>query len=919
MCNGQPALITQSSAETPNGGCPDELTALNASCTCLTGYSATAASWVFDVTSESWNSTSHGATRPLTQSASDKLKVTTIRPMWVSSRLETLKIDSSNESSAPLTLVEDHRRGRTLSSPVLKLVRSQGNKSEVHLTTLSLTNVNLHTVAATTSGFVPATVTSLALRHCNISTLGSSFTRTWDGLEQLDLSSNTLSSYSFVGGPALKELNLSYNALAAFPVTALGSSALEELYLHGNNIQTFNVNPHEFDQIRALTAFTADPPTAVSTSCANGTRQLAHGTAFCVLRASTAAAPDASHTPAGSASYDDYDSFGALGYWLVAGAIAVLFVLLLVAWKRRRYSRERSSSPFVSPIAIEPTTPQCDLSIAFDDALNRDSVVEIAAPAIGAATAAGGGATASVATIAAQVYPGYGQPRGNSIESEDTAAMDRLLANDTVLASCRLESSELQLGRCISRGGFGLVFVGSYRGRQVAVKKIRSEREVGCEQVRQFVREISLLSSLSHPRIVEFVGACWTTPAELSAVTELMERGDLRDVTRRFKRRGYRLTWSTYKVNIALHIAEALTYLHGRTPTVIHRDLKAKNVMLNADMEAKLSDFGIARTRSSGDGCKPMTAGIGTSFWIAPEVLLGQDYDERADIYSFGVVLSEIDTEDYPYWNAKHPPQGKAQEREILRQVARGAKRPSFSDDCPPAIFELAARCLRTDPEKRPSALGIVLYLQQLLQFRNSSAPSSSMVCSSDGTKKSAPTGTGPDNAVASLRATASAAQQKKRVATSSATAAIIDASGKQTKTSTLSTRTEVAAGSGVRVSSAVSSRLHPAEALEASHEVTASSAQVTRHSIHTNVAAKAKTATTTTTTRSTTRRDTRASASGISEYFLTPAMAGSSDSLQPIRTCIDAVPTSLQASHRAATDTLASNGCGALQAEKRP
>uniref|UniRef100_H3G5K0 Protein kinase domain-containing protein n=1 Tax=Phytophthora ramorum TaxID=164328 RepID=H3G5K0_PHYRM len=68
---------------------------------------------------------------------------------------------------------------------------------------------------------------------------------------------------------------------------------------------------------------------------------------------------------------------------------------------------------------------------------------------------------------------------------------------------------------------------------------------------------------------------------------------------------------------------------------VIHRDLKSKNVLLNMYLEAKLSDFGISRTRY--DIETHMTAGVGTSFWIAPEILLGRDYDERADVFSFGV------------------------------------------------------------------------------------------------------------------------------------------------------------------------------------------------------------------------------------------------------------------------------------------
>ncbi|CAH0514759.1 unnamed protein product [Peronospora belbahrii] len=447
---------------------------------------------------------------------------------------------------------------------------------------------------------------------------------------------------------------------------------------------------------------------------------------------------------------------------------------------RRRHSREGDSSPILSPEVIEPTTPKCNANHAFGDALNHDNIASSVAAATGSASN----------IVHANAYPGYGRSHGNSIDSEDTTAMGLTLATNKALTSCRLDYDELILGRCVSRGGFGLVFVGSYRGRQVAVKKIQNEREIGREQVQQFVREISLISGLNHPRIVEFIGACWTIPTELSAVTEFMERGDLRDVTRRFKRRGYRLSWESHKANIALHIAEALTYLHGLTPTVIHRDLKAKNVMLNADMEAKLSDFGIARERSSYDGSEHMTVGIGTSFWIAPEVLLGHDYDERADIYSYGVVLSEIDTDDYPYWNTQHQAEGKAQENEILRLVARGSKRPAFSDDCPPAILELATRCLRADPEERPSAFEIVLYLQQLVRDRNSSASFPSIAQADtafDGSRSNSPANTVPANAIVNVRPTGEDTQQNQEMVFPPA--AVANAPGRRLKT-TMTTAT---------------------------------------------------------------------------------------------------------------------------------
>ncbi|KAL4144756.1 hypothetical protein PRNP1_013882 [Phytophthora ramorum] len=481
VCDGLPALVTRSSTETPNGGCPGELTALNASCTCLTGYSETAISWTFHITTESWNSTTSTTTRSLTQSSSDELAINTIRPIWVSSSLETLVIEGAGEAPAEIEFTDENR---VASGSSLALVRSVSNSTNI--STLSLYNLDLNSVAETNSDFVPVTVTNLTLRNCNISTLSTSFTRDWSWLQYLDLSSNNIDT-AYIGGVDLKELNLSHNALAVFPAESLNSSGLQALYIQGNDITDFNVSQEQFEKIQGLTAFTADQPESSST-CQDGAWQSVHGITFCVLGASTAAVPDSSQSSA-SSSDNDNGGLGLLGYWLIAGAIIVFFLLLLVIWQRRRHSRERESSPMVSPEAVEPTTPKYNGDDAFGDALNRDAEA-VAPAAVGAAAGAG----------AAGVYVGYGRSHGNSIDSEDTSrGVD--LASNSVLASCRLDYDEVALGRCISRGGFGLVFVGSYRGQQVAVKKIRNERGVGREQVEQFVREISLISGLNHPRI----------------------------------------------------------------------------------------------------------------------------------------------------------------------------------------------------------------------------------------------------------------------------------------------------------------------------------------------------------------------------------------------------------------------------------
>ncbi|EGZ12650.1 hypothetical protein PHYSODRAFT_516459 [Phytophthora sojae] len=318
----------------------------------------------------------------------------------------------------------------------------------------------------------------------------------------------------------------------------------------------------------------------------------------------------------------------------------------------------------------------------------------------------------------------YSQDFGDTLDFDDTQVqVDPVFLNDPVIVTNRLDHKLLKMGKCISKGGFGLVFMGEYKGRRVAIKKIRPDRSASAAEIEQFLKEIIMMAVLYHPRIVEFVGVAWDNLRHLSAVTEFMDNGDLRDVLHGYKLKGERLSWESHKATIALHIAEALSYLHALKPKIIHRDLKSKNVLLNMYLEAKLSDFGIARMRYLVE--THMTAGVGTSFWIAPEVLLGRDYDEAADIYSFGVVLSEIDTDDYPFWNDENKSnRGKIQEAEILSLVAEGKLRPSFSSDCPKAILDLADCCLQKDPGDRPTAAEIVVILERMIHASERSSSS---------------------------------------------------------------------------------------------------------------------------------------------------------------------------------------------------
>lgn len=149
------------------------------------------------------------------------------------------------------------------------------------------------------------------------------------------------------------------------------------------------------------------------------------------------------------------------------------------------------------------------------------------------------------------------------------------------------------------------------------------------------------MASIEQERVAPFVGLAWDSLRDLCVITKFMEGGDLCSLLKLFDEHKSRSQGvDEDKILIATHLAHALAYLHSLKPPVIHRDLKSRNILLDTHLNAKRTDFGISREASD----MTMTAGVGMSLWIAPEVMMGERYDEKADVFSFGVVLTELET-----------------------------------------------------------------------------------------------------------------------------------------------------------------------------------------------------------------------------------------------------------------------------------
>ncbi|OQR92827.1 protein kinase [Achlya hypogyna] len=292
----------------------------------------------------------------------------------------------------------------------------------------------------------------------------------------------------------------------------------------------------------------------------------------------------------------------------------------------------------------------------------------------------------------------------------DTASLG--LLSDPELLGVRIDYQEVQELQLISRGGFGEVWSGIYLGRPVAIKRLLPEKRTW-DDAMNFAMEIKMMARLNHPKIVEFIGAAWSNALSIQAICEYMNCGDLKSLLDRSSKNdsgGAMLTWANIKLHLAIDVADALVYLHSLNPKFIHRDLKSRNILIDADNGAKLSDFGISRNRNLEE---TMTAGVGTCRWMAPEVIQGAHYDEAVDVYSFGCVLSEMDTCNVPYFDATHTNGSKLQDHAIMSGVVQGTLKPSFTKDCPKEIVAIAIACLETDPKKRPTSTQLAYLLRK--------------------------------------------------------------------------------------------------------------------------------------------------------------------------------------------------------------
>uniref|UniRef100_A0A2N9G185 non-specific serine/threonine protein kinase n=1 Tax=Fagus sylvatica TaxID=28930 RepID=A0A2N9G185_FAGSY len=207
----------------------------------------------------------------------------------------------------------------------------------------------------------------------------------------------------------------------------------------------------------------------------------------------------------------------------------------------------------------------------------------------------------------------------------------------------RLATKRFRPDLILGEGGFGIVYKGvidenvrpGYSTTQVAIKELNRE---GFQGDREWLTEVNYLGQLRHPNLVKLIGYCCEEEHRL-LVYEYMASGSLE--RHLFRRVGSTLTWSR-RMKIALDAAKGLACLHGAERPVIYRDFKTSNILLDADFNAKLSDFGLAKDGPMGDQTHVSTRVMGTYGYAAPEYVMTGHLTARSDVYGFGVVLLEL-------------------------------------------------------------------------------------------------------------------------------------------------------------------------------------------------------------------------------------------------------------------------------------
>ncbi|KAI8441856.1 hypothetical protein MSG28_005540 [Choristoneura fumiferana] len=269
-------------------------------------------------------------------------------------------------------------------------------------------------------------------------------------------------------------------------------------------------------------------------------------------------------------------------------------------------------------------------------------------------------------------------------------------------------ADDLLQGELLGSGFFGEVYKATHRatGEVMVLKQLYRLDDAAQTN---FLKEVAVLRSLSHPNVLRFIGVLYRDK-RLQLVTEYVAGGTLYNL---IQDAGVPLSWAA-RVRLARDVAAGVGYLHRMN--VIHRDLNSHNCLVREDKTVIVADFGLARIvqrtasstleRHSTLRRKRYTV-VGNPYWMAPEMMNGKVYDEKVDVFSFGIILCEIIG------------RVSADPDFLPRRADFGLNEPLFLEqfcrDCPPPLARCALLAAHLAPSHRPPFEVIEIWLETLV------------------------------------------------------------------------------------------------------------------------------------------------------------------------------------------------------------